>query len=185
MKRVFIYTTVFLLAFSFIIEIESVDKPPVEFFDSFISIEEAPQFLTEPPGISFTQPLQAPPPVEREVIVTVTATAYYGPLPGQSNYKTGSYEGDINMNGTGITKSGKKVQVGHIAADWSIFPEGTRLYIPGYGEGVVEDIGGSIIGNRIDLFMGYGERALEKALQWGVRDVEVTMLKDKKEQNGE
>ncbi len=110
--------------------------------------------------------------------MVVEATAYYGPLKGQSRYATGSYEGDIRLNGRGIkTFSGEPVEVGHIAADWTILPQGTVVYIPGYGEGIVEDIGGAIKGNRIDLFMGHGEEALEKALQWGRREVEIQIIK--------
>jgi 3D (Asp-Asp-Asp) domain-containing protein len=105
--------------------------------------------------------------------MVVVATAYYGVLPNQSSYTTGSYKGDIKLNGTGITKSGKPVKVGHIAAEWSILPEGTRVYVPGYGDAVVEDIGPAIKGKRIDLFMGYGEEGLEKAIKWGKRSVKI------------
>lgn len=108
--------------------------------------------------------------------LTVVATAYYGPLRGQSNYATGSYRGDIRLNGTGITKSGKEVRVGHIAADWSVIPQGTVVYVPGYGKGTVEDIGSAIQGKRIDVFMGFGEEALEKANNWGVREVQIKIL---------
>ena len=107
--------------------------------------------------------------------VTVLATAYYGPLPNQNSYATGSYRGDIKLNGTGTTKSGKEVRVGHIAADWSVIPQGSKVYIPGYGDAVVEDIGGAIKGNRIDVFMGYGEEGLRRALKWGRRWVTVTV----------
>ena len=107
--------------------------------------------------------------------MTVIATAYYGPLPGQNEYATDSYRGDIEINGTGVTRSGKEVRVGHIAADWSVLPEGTEVYVPGYGDGVVEDTGGAIQGKRIDLFMGYGQEGLERALEWGRRTVTITV----------
>ncbi len=110
-------------------------------------------------------------------VLEVLATAYYAPLPGQSWYATGSYEGDIRLNGTGITKSGKVVERGHIAADWDILPQGTRVYVPGYGRGVVEDIGGAIKGKRIDVFMGYGEEALREAMNWGRREVRIIVFK--------
>ncbi len=113
----------------------------------------------------------------QEETMMVLATAYYAPLPNQSHYATGSYSGDIRLNGTGITKSGKVVEVGHIAADWSVLPQGTIVYVPGYGRGVVEDIGSAIIGNRIDVFMGYGEEGLDKALQWGRRMLEIKIVR--------
>lgn len=61
-------------------------------------------------------------------------------------------------------------QDGTIAADTRYFPFGTRMYIPGYGWGVVEDRGGAIKGNnRLDIFYNtHGE-----ALQWGRRKVRV------------
>ncbi len=60
---------------------------------------------------------------------------------------------------------------GTIAADTRYNPFGTRMYIPGYGWGVVEDRGGAIKGpKRIDLYYD----SHNEALQWGRRKVEVT-----------
>lgn len=109
--------------------------------------------------------------------VKVIATAYYGPQPGQDEYATGSYQGDIDLNGNGITKTGKKAKVGYIAADWDLLPKGTEVKIPGYGKAVVEDIGSAIQGNRIDIFMGYGQEAMEKALKWGRKEIEIKVVK--------
>lgn len=59
---------------------------------------------------------------------------------------------------------------GTIAADTRYYPFGTRMYIPGYGWGVVEDRGGAIKGpDRIDLFFD----SHQDALQWGRRKVAV------------
>ena len=52
----------------------------------------------------------------------------------------------------GITSSGATVRPGTIAADPSIYPYGTIMYIPGYGYGRVEDTGGAIKGRHIDLY---------------------------------
>jgi 3D (Asp-Asp-Asp) domain-containing protein len=61
-------------------------------------------------------------------------------------------------------------QQGTIAADTKQYPFGTRMYIPGYGWGVVEDKGGAIKGpNRIDLFFD----THEEAIHWGRRKVNV------------
>lgn len=64
----------------------------------------------------------------------------------------------------GITASGHVVRPGDkiIAAPKS-YPFGTRIYVPGYGLATVEDRGGAIKGNRIDVFF----YTHEEALQWG------------------
>lgn len=65
----------------------------------------------------------------------------------------------------GITASGAMARPGTIAADPKVLPFGTLLYIPGYGYGRVEDTGGAIKGNRIDLYYDrHGD-----ALRWGRR----------------
>ncbi len=57
---------------------------------------------------------------------------------------------------------------GTIAADWRYLKPGTRLHIPGYGWGKVEDKGSAIQGpDRLDLFIDSHRRALE----WGRRTV--------------
>lgn len=69
----------------------------------------------------------------------------------------------------GITASGTKASEGRtIAADPSVLPYGTVVYIDGHGY-TVEDTGGSIIGNRLDIYFENHEDALE----WGVQYKEV------------
>ena len=63
---------------------------------------------------------------------------------------------------------------GTIAADTRYHPFGTRMYVPGYGYGVVEDRGGAIKGpKRLDLY--YSSHA--DALEWGRKHVEVKIYK--------
>jgi 3D (Asp-Asp-Asp) domain-containing protein len=70
----------------------------------------------------------------------------------------------------GITSSGTKAKQGTIAADIRYYPYGTRMIIPGYGKGVVEDTGSAIKGpNRIDVYFG----SRKKALRWGRQKVTV------------
>lgn len=70
----------------------------------------------------------------------------------------------------GITASGTIATEGRtIAADTSILPFGTEVYINGQAY-VVEDRGGAVKGNKLDIFFNDHE----EALQFGVkRDVEV------------
>lgn len=71
----------------------------------------------------------------------------------------------------GVTASGAPAKHGTIAADTSVFPFGTIMYIPGYGYGVVEDRGGAIKGYKIDLY----HSSHGAALTWGreIKDVKV------------
>ena len=67
----------------------------------------------------------------------------------------------------GRTSGGTIAKHGTIAADPAVFPHGTVIRVPGYGEGVVEDVGGAIKGNHIDLwFPSHGA-----AKRWGARRV--------------
>lgn len=77
----------------------------------------------------------------------------------------------------GITYSGVKVKrdlYSTIAADLSIYPIGTVLWIPDYGFGVVADKGGAINGNKIDLYFDSVEDVYS---EWGKREVEVYIIK--------
>ena len=67
----------------------------------------------------------------------------------------------------GVTASGTKARPGTIAADTSVFPFGTVLYVPGYGYGRVEDRGSSMVGNKIDLYFP----SHRQALAWGRKRV--------------
>ena len=65
----------------------------------------------------------------------------------------------------GITASGKRATAGRtIAADTSKLPMGTKVVINGHTY-TVEDVGGGVRGNHIDMFFS----SHSAALQWGVR----------------
>lgn len=64
--------------------------------------------------------------------------------------KTGAFS--CRIKHVGKTSSGKTARPGTIAADTSIYPYGTVMHIPGYGYGVVEDTGGAVKGQHIDLY---------------------------------
>jgi len=59
---------------------------------------------------------------------------------------------------------------GTIAADTRYYPFGTRIYVPGYGYGIVEDRGGAIKGaRRLDLYFDSHSRAR----RWGRKQLVV------------
>ncbi|SHG42601.1 3D domain-containing protein [Ornithinibacillus halophilus] len=76
----------------------------------------------------------------------------------------------------GITYSGVQVKrdlYSTIAADLSVYPIGTIMFIPGYGYGVVADKGSAINGNKIDL---YYETVEEVYSEWGKKEVDVYII---------
>lgn len=73
----------------------------------------------------------------------------------------------------GLTASGTRARRGTIAADTGVLPFGTIIYVPGYGYGRVEDRGGAIKGQKLDLWFS----SHEAALQWGRKKVEVQVWK--------
>lgn len=71
----------------------------------------------------------------------------------------------------GITASGTRTRSGTLAADTGRYPFGTVMLIPGYGYGRVEDRGGAIKGDHIDLFFGSHSAALKWGKKW--KDVKI------------
>ena len=74
-------------------------------------------------------------------------------------------------NANGLTASGTKAQLGTMAADPSVFPFGTQLNVPGYGDGVVEDTGPRVKGYHIDVW--FPSHAAAKG--WGKREMYVAL----------
>ena len=71
----------------------------------------------------------------------------------------------------GRTASGLPTGWGIVAVDPSVIPLGTRMTIPGYGEGVAADTGGAVHGATIDLWFP----SAAQALAWGRRTVTITL----------
>ncbi|MBI4975337.1 peptidoglycan-binding protein [Candidatus Peregrinibacteria bacterium] len=122
---------------------------------------------------------------------TFTISAYYSPLPCQQRYATGSYESEIRLNGNGVHGAdGTPVFPGMIAAP-KIYPFNTKLYIPGVGIVSVHDRGGAIVTtngqeglyDRLDIWMGYGDEGLVRALKWGKKTVTSTIYGINNEMN--
>ena len=72
----------------------------------------------------------------------------------------------------GTTATGIPVAWGVIATDPSFIPLGTRMFVPGYGEGVAADTGSAVKGAVIDLWFP----TCAQATGWGRRTVTITVL---------
>jgi len=112
---------------------------------------------------------QAERPPGRAVAMTVTAycpcgkcCSWHRNWYGRAVYSSGANIG--KPKAVGVCADGTKARSGTIAADTRHYPFGTRLFVPGYGYGVVHDRGGDITGpNRIDIFFRYHWQAR----RWG------------------
>ncbi|MGG4013391.1 LysM peptidoglycan-binding domain-containing protein [Bacillus smithii] len=121
------------------------------------SQQPAQQVQSQPAQQSNTQPDNA---AQGETF-TMTATAY-----------TANCGGCSGVTATGMNlKANPNAKV--IAVDPSVIPLGTKVYVEGYGEAIAGDTGGSINGNRIDVFVPNDQQARN----WGVRTVTVKVLK--------
>jgi peptidoglycan DL-endopeptidase CwlO len=71
----------------------------------------------------------------------------------------------------GTTASGLPTSWGTVAVDTRIFPFGTKMYIPGYGNGVAADTGSAIVGRIIDVWFP----TCEQARAWGWKTLTITV----------
>lgn len=96
-------------------------------------------------------------------------------LKNIGTYKITGYCGCSSCCGKtdGVTASGTQATAGRtIAADTTKLPFGTKVVIDGHTY-TVEDRGGAIKGNKIDVYFS----SHSKALQWGVRYCDVYVAK--------
>ena len=92
---------------------------------------------------------------------------------GRPVYTYGAMKGRPKQ--VGLTARGTMAKKGTVAADPKVFPFGTRLAIPGYGTGVVEDVGGAIKGRHVDVWFP----THEEAARWGRRELVVKPIKSR------
>jgi len=71
----------------------------------------------------------------------------------------------------GRTATGAPAGWGVVAVDPGVIPLGTRISIPGYGEGVAADTGSAVQGSTIDLWFP----TPRQAAAWGRRTVTITL----------
>jgi len=72
----------------------------------------------------------------------------------------------------GTTATGIPTGWGVVAVDPAVIPLGTRMSIPGYGEGVAADTGSAVRGATIDVWFPQ----CSQALAWGRKVVTITLL---------
>jgi 3D (Asp-Asp-Asp) domain-containing protein len=104
----------------------------------------------QPAAAPIAAPAAVPAPAAPGQTLTVTATGY-------------------SLAGT--TATGLPVGPGVVAVDPAVIPLGTRMTIPGYGEGVAADTGSGVQGATIDLWFA----TQAQALGWGRRTVVITL----------
>jgi 3D (Asp-Asp-Asp) domain-containing protein/predicted nucleic acid-binding Zn-ribbon protein len=97
----------------------------------------------------------------------VASTASAAPVPAGRTLTVSS----TGYSLPGRTATGIPVGWGVIAVDPSVIPLGTRVTVPGYGEGVAADTGGAVRGATIDLWFP----SLGRAQAWGRRTVTITL----------
>lgn len=100
------------------------------------------------------------------------------------NVKATAYTAAASENGgwAGMDYFGNNLKHGTIAVDPKMIPLGTKVFVMGYNYnglpaggfvGTANDIGGSIKGNRIDIFV---DESPSKASNFGVQNVKVFIL---------
>jgi 3D (Asp-Asp-Asp) domain-containing protein len=107
--------------------------------------------------------------VQSQAAATPAAAAATGPLITDGTRTLTVTSTGYSMPGR--TATGLPVGPGIVAVDPAVIPLGTRLSIPGYGEGVAADTGGAVQGLTIDLWFP----TLAEALAWGRRTVTITL----------
>lgn len=94
------------------------------------------------------------------------------PTPGPRNPGGSPMTVDVVAYCGGVgTASGLPLGWGTVAVDTGIFPFGTKMYIPGYGDGVAADRGSAIVGKIIDIWFP----TCAQARAWGRKTLTITV----------
>ncbi|MCU6709243.1 3D domain-containing protein [Paenibacillus sp. J5C_2022] len=124
-------------------------------------------------------------PVQPEAKTVMAPSGVQYTYAKQLNVKATAYTASAAENGgwAGLDYFGNKLKVGTVAVDPKMIPLGTKLYVTGYQYNglpaggmlaTATDMGGSIKGNRIDLFV---PGTTQQASKFGIQDVQVYILK--------
>jgi 3D (Asp-Asp-Asp) domain-containing protein len=149
-----------------------------------VELASAQQIVTAPNGAKPQALTSAAPALESVTEAETPVMRYFNGRPVRIartiSMLVTAYSPDAQSCGEsadGITASGYSVWTNGmkmVAADTSVLPFGTLVSVPGYDEaGLVPvlDRGGAIKGNRLDVLYATHERAI----QWGVQRLEVTV----------
>lgn len=134
----------------------------------------------EPPATQAPSPVVKPETTGQPVIgdgYIITPDGEYLTYTSVQEFKATAYNNQ-DPGCTEFTAIGTYCRVGAIAVDPTVIPYGTRMYIVSndgkyvYGIAVAEDCGGSIKGNRIDLYFD----TVDECNTFGIRNCQVYFL---------
>ncbi|NOU35249.1 MAG: 3D domain-containing protein [Kiritimatiellaceae bacterium] len=112
-----------------------------------------------------------PPLRKPDAVITVKTTGYCACMKCSgwrfNWFGLPSRNGKVKI--VGQNASGGMVRPGAVAVDPKVFPPGTKFYIPGYGWGIAEDVGGGINRRELDLYF----RQHRCADNWGAQTKKV------------
>ena len=108
------------------------------------------QTSDQPATTSASGPAEPPPAPVDSVASAPPAAPTAAPPPPKPGGTMTVYATGYCLKGS--TATGLPVGPGIVATDPSVIPLGTRMTIPGYGEGVAADTGGAVQGARIDVW---------------------------------
>jgi 3D (Asp-Asp-Asp) domain-containing protein len=95
------------------------------------------------------------------------------PRPPLGRFKLTAYSGPQLGQARPITATGTSARAGRtVAVDPRIIPLGSRIYIQGIGERIAEDVGGSVKGQHIDVYLG----SVPSAWKFGIRYGTVSLV---------
>lgn len=94
------------------------------------------------------------------------------PKNGHALYVEATAYSPYDLNSSPYTARGHRVRRGIVAVDPNFIPLGTKMFIPGYGNAIADDIGADIKGNRIDLAFDTSE----EAMVFGRQQMEIYLL---------
>jgi 3D (Asp-Asp-Asp) domain-containing protein len=151
---------IYLNTTHFIKEISETESKPIE-----EKIKEEPAIEQVP-----SQSTEKPEEKEEKIVESSKEEEYHSHTVSLGTYKITAYCGCAKCCGKtdGITASGTHVTAGRTIAAPKEIPFGTQIIINGHTY-TVEDRGGAIKGNRIDIYFD----THEEALKFGVQYVEI------------
>ena len=104
----------------------------------------------------------------RQISAVASATGSGGTTAGTTGTLTVTATG---YSLRGRTATGAPVGWGVVAVDPSVIPLGTHISVPGYGDAVAADVGGGIVGSRVDVWFP----TVGQARAWGARTVTISL----------